>query len=108
MAGFNLDETSVVICFHAGFAEALVPYPRACIEEGDPVVAQDSPYVVEGCLLPPPPIANGPCIMGEWIVSDVRLFGEGIPLLGQFGEAVCEISGTGLLVPFANPLVEGE
>ena len=107
MPGFILDEESVVICFHAGFAEAMVPYPRAFVE-GAPSVCQESPYVVEGCLLPPPPIANGPCIVGEWLVGATRSFGECIPFLTQVGEAVCEISGTGLLVPFANPLVISE
>lgn len=102
MPGPTVDIESIVLCFHGGISEPIIPYPRALIE-GALIVCQDSPYTIEGCVFPPPPIANGPCIIGEWLTGAFRVFGEGIPVLTEIGEAVDEISGTGLLVPFANP-----
>lgn len=102
MPGLMLHLGAEVICFHGGQAEPIVPNPRVLLS-GLPAVNMDSPYVVAGCCLPPPPIADGPCVIGEWVTGTTRVFSEGLPFIVDLGEAVCELSGTGLL-PLASQI----
>ena len=90
MPGNLLHEGAVVTCFHGGMATPTVPNPRVLVS-GMPTVLQVAPWVVAGCALPPPPIANGPCVIGEWVTGTVRVTSSGVPLVLFPAEAVCEI-----------------
>ncbi len=107
MAGAILSEDSFVTCVHGGVAEPVVPDPMVLVG-GAPLIAQDSPYIVSGCCFPPPVLANGPCVCGEWVLGDVTVLAGGIPVLVQAGVAVCELTGTGLLPEVCDELIQTE
>ncbi|MHB8595728.1 MAG: hypothetical protein ACYDER_02830 [Ktedonobacteraceae bacterium] len=106
MPGFLLHEGAVVLCAHAGQAEPMIPSVRVQVS-GMPIVTQESPYTVAGCIFPPPPAANGPCITAEWVVAAVRVFSEGMPVLLSEGMAICAPTGTPLEVVFSQFRVQG-
>lgn len=97
MSSYALSFGSSVTCLHGGTASPTVVSTRIRID-GQPAVLQTAPYVIAGCALPPPPAANGPCAMAQWISGTLRVRGEGMPLLVQRSEAVCAPTGTGLRV----------
>ncbi len=107
MPGAILHLGAVVICDHGGEAEPLIPNPTVLVS-GMPIVQQESPYVIAGCLMPPPPFGDGPCVIGEWVLGSVTVLADGIPVLVQEGLAVCELSGTGLLPLVVQELVQAE
>jgi len=106
MPGFFLTVSSVVLCAHGGKAQPTAPNPRVKVM-GQPTVPQSTPWVVAGCPLPPPPAANGPCVMGHWIIGSIRVKSMGMPLLLQDSQAVCVPTGTPVTVVFTQPRVKG-
>ncbi|NJK52395.1 MAG: hypothetical protein HC936_05405, partial [Leptolyngbyaceae cyanobacterium SU_3_3] len=54
MPGFLLNVGSTVMCAHGGQAKPTMPVPRVRAM-GLPVTVQPPPYVIAGCLNPPPP-----------------------------------------------------
>lgn len=97
MPGFLVHVGATVLCSHAGQATPTVPNPRVTVN-GMPTVALSSPYVVAGCVLPPPPGANGPCVTAQFLVGTTRVLSNGQPLLVQSSQAICAPSGTPLLI----------
>ncbi len=97
MPGFLLHVGAQVLCSHAGQATASVPNPRVTVS-GQPTVLMSSPYVVAGCTLPPPTVANGPCVTAQWLSGTARVTSNGQPLLVQSSQAVCAPTGTPLMV----------
>jgi hypothetical protein len=97
MPGFLLSVLSQVQCLHAGQARPTIPNPRVLVS-GQPTVLMTSPYLVAGCTFPPPPIANGPCVTGQFIVGTVRVLSSGQPLLVQSSQAICAPTGTPLMI----------
>jgi hypothetical protein len=65
---------------------------------GQPTVLLTTPYVVAGCTFPPPPVANGPCVTGQWLVGTTRVTSLGQPLLVQSSQGICAPTGTPLLI----------
>jgi hypothetical protein len=95
MPGFMLHVGAQVICLHAGQAQPLMPCPRVMLS-GQPTVTIASPWVVAGCALPPPPVANGPCIIGTYFTAALRVTALGQPVLLFDSQAICTPSGTPL------------
>jgi hypothetical protein len=97
MPGFILHVGAIVMCAHGGQAQAMVPNPRVKVS-GQPTVLQPMPYVVAGCAFPPPPIANGPCVIANWVMGALRVKSNGMPLLLADSQAICVPTGTPLTI----------
>lgn len=97
MPGFLLHVGAQVLCSHAGQAQPMVPNPRVTVS-GQPTVAMTSPYVIAGCTLPPPIIANGPCVTAQFVTAATRVTSNGQPLLLLDSQAICAPTGTPLLI----------
>ncbi|MBO3457579.1 hypothetical protein G7B40_009175 [Aetokthonos hydrillicola Thurmond2011] len=97
MPGFLLNLSSMVICAHGGQAKPTVPNVRLRAM-GLPTATQPFPYVIAGCVNPPPPVNVGPCILGNWIVAAVRVKSMGMPVLLMDSQAICVPTGTPLTV----------
>ena len=97
MPGFLVHLGAQVLCSHAGQAQPTVVNPRVTVS-GQPTVTMPSPYVVAGCVLPPPPAANGPCVTGQWLSGTTRVTSNGQPLLVQSSQGICAPTGTPLLI----------
>jgi hypothetical protein len=96
MPGFLLHLGATVLCAHGGQAQPTVVNPRVLVM-GQPIVTIASPYVVAGCALPPPPAANGPCVMAQYVSSATRVLANGQPVLLLDSQAICTPTGTPLI-----------
>ena len=106
MPGFLLHVGATVQCAHGGMAQATVPNPRVKVMS-QPTVQQAAPWSVAGCAFPPPPVANGPCIVAQWVSGAVRVKSMGMPLLLQDSQAICTPTGTPLMVAVTQTRVKG-
>jgi uncharacterized Zn-binding protein involved in type VI secretion len=106
MAGFIMHQGATVLCLHAGQAQPVAVSPRVSVA-GQPVVTQPTLYTVAGCTLPPPPVANGPCVTAQWVTAATRVRVGGVPVLLQNSQAVCAPTGTGLNVVVTQVRVKG-
>jgi hypothetical protein len=97
MPGYLLHVGATVLCAHAGQATPTVPNPRVTVS-GQPTILLSTPYVIAGCAFPPPPVANGPCVTGQWLVGTTRVTSNGQPLLVQSSQGICAPTGTPLLI----------
>jgi len=97
MPGFLVHFGAQVLCSHGGQAMPTVPNPRVTVS-GQPTVLLTAPYVVAGCVLPPPPAANGPCVTAQFITGTVRVTSNGQPLLVISSQAICAPTGTPLII----------
>jgi hypothetical protein len=96
MPGPLLHLGATVLCLHSGQGTPLAPNPRVTLS-GQPVVTIESPYAIAGCLLPPPPAANGPCVTGQFVVAALRVMVEGTPTLLLDSQGICAPTGVPLL-----------
>ena len=48
--------------------------------------------------MPPPSVANGPCVTAQFVTSAVRVTSNGQPLLLLDSQAICTPTGTPLLI----------
>jgi hypothetical protein len=96
MPGFLVQVGAQVLCSHAGQAQPSVPNPSVTVT-GQPTVLLSSPYLVAGCTFPPPPIANGPCVTGQWLSGATRVTSNGQPLVINAGSSICAPTGTPLI-----------
>jgi hypothetical protein len=106
MPGFLVHVNAQVKCSHLGLAQPMAPVPRVLVM-GQPVVTRACPYAVAGCILPPPPAANGPCVSGQWLTSATRVFANGVPVILQDSQSICAPSGTPLLILLTQTRVLG-
>jgi len=106
MPGFLLHVGATVLCSHGGQAQPTVPNPRVTVM-GQPTVTMTAPYVIAGCTLPPPTVANGPCVTAQWITSALRISSNGQPLLLLDSQAICAPTGTPLIVAMTQTRVTG-
>jgi hypothetical protein len=97
MPGFLVHVGATVMCSHGGQAQPTVPNPRVTVM-GQPTVTIAAPYAVVGCTLPPPIVANGPCVTGMWTAGSVRVTSNGQPLVILSSVGICAPSGTPLLI----------
>ena len=94
------------MCSHAGQAQPTMPNPRVMVS-GQPIVTLASPYVVEGCALPPPPTATGPCVTAQFVTAATRILSNGQPVLLMDSQSVCAPTGTPLLIVMTQTRVTG-
>lgn len=106
MPGFLLHQGAVVLCAHGGQAQPTTPNPRVLVS-GQPTVAMVAPWAVAGCALPPPPAANGPCLLAQFVTASLRVTSLGQPLLLMDSQAICAPTGTPLLAVSAQTRVTG-
>ena len=106
MPGFLLHVGATVLCAHGGQAQPTVPNLRVRVG-GQQIVTQSAPYTVAGCVLPTPPIANGPCVTAQWVVAATRVLVGGVPAVLLDSQALCTPTGTPLLPVVAQMRVIG-
>lgn len=106
MPGPLLHVGATVLCAHAGQAQPTMPNPRVLVS-GQPTVMMTSPYVIAGCVMPPPIAGNGPCVTAQWVSGATRLFSNGVPLLLMDSQAICVPTGTPLLPAVVQLRVTG-
>jgi len=106
MPGFLLHVGAQVLCSHGGQAQPTVPVPRVTVS-GQPVTAMGGPYVVAGCALPPPPVANGPCLTAQFITSATRVLVNSLPVLLLDSQSLCTPTGTPLMIVQTQTRVTG-
>lgn len=107
MPGYLLDEGAVVMCMHAGEAKPTVTNLKVKAG-GQAIVTQSSVYTISGCALPPPIVANGPCLTAQWVSAASKVKAGGEPVLLQDSSAVCVPTGTGLNVVVTQMKVKGK
>jgi hypothetical protein len=103
MPGFLLNMGAQIMCAHGGQAKLTAPNPRVKLM-GQPVPMSSAPLAVVGCALPPPPVANGPCVTGQWMppTLTIRVKSMGQPLVVQSSQAICAPTGTSVVIAFAG------
>src|SRR5580700_7375269 len=89
---------ATVMCSHGGQAVPTVPSARVMVS-GMPIATIAAPYMVAGCAFVPP-VGNGPCVTGQWVMGAVQVLSEGQPVVIMTGIAICAPTGTPL-VPVA-------
>ncbi len=107
MPGYILHVGAVVMCSHGGMAQPTVPNPRVKVM-GQPTVLQPMPYLIAGCTVPPPPVANGPCVTANWIMGALRVKSNGMPLLLADSQAICTPTGTPLTIAMTQVRAKAE
>ncbi len=95
MSAFMLHENAIVLCLHAGQAKPIMTDQRVKVS-GQKIVTQPYPYMISGCVLPPPPTGNGPCVSAQWTSTAMRVKASGLPVLFKDSQALCAPTGTGL------------
>jgi hypothetical protein len=101
MPGFLLHQGATILCSHGGQAQPTMPNPRVTVT-AMPTVFLSTPYVIAGCALPPPIVANGPCVTAQYTTGTVRVTSMGQPLLVFSSTAICVPTGTPLLPPVST------
>jgi hypothetical protein len=107
MPGHVLHLGAVVLCAHGGIAEFLVPDARVRVS-GQPVVTQPEPSTITGCTLPPPPVANGPCVGAGWVSGATRVRSSGRPLVLSDSQAICAPTGATVSVETVQSRVSAQ
>ena len=106
MPGPLLHVGATVKCAHQGEAMPTLPSQNVFVS-GQPIVTQSAPYTVAGCILPPPPTANGPCVTAQFSVGATRVMSNGQPVLLMDSLAICQPTGTPLAIVTAQERVIG-
>jgi hypothetical protein len=97
MPGYILDQSSTIMCYHGGQAQATAPNPRVKVG-GSAVVVQTAPHTVSGCPFVTPGGTPQPCVTAQWTTAAIRVKAGGMPVLLQDSQAVCVPNGTGVNV----------
>jgi len=97
MPGYIVDQSSSIMCMHAGQAQATAPNPRVKVG-GQAVVVQSAPHSIVGCAFVTPGGTPQPCLTAQWTVAAVRVKAGGMPVLIQSSQAVCAPNGTGVSI----------
>ncbi len=95
MPGPMLHLGAQLLCAHGGQAMPVAPAPRVTLG-GQPAVTIASAWTVAGCTLPPPPVANGPCVTATFVTAATRVTSQGQPVLLFDSRSVCAPTGTPL------------
>lgn len=106
MPGFLLHVGATIQCAHGGMVQATIPNPRVRVM-GQPSVTLAGPFAVSGCTFPPPPAANGPCVIASFFMGAIRVKSMGQPVLLQDSQAVCAPTGTPVTVAQVQTRVKG-
>ena len=104
MPGYLVHLGATVTCMHSGMAQPIAVNPRVKVS-GQPIVTQTSSYVIAGCSLIP---SGGPfCANAQWVSAAARVKSNGVPVLLQDSQAVCQTTGTGVLIQTTQIRVKG-
>jgi hypothetical protein len=105
MPGFLLTMSAAVMCAHGAKASFLMPNPRVKVA-GSLIPLSAPPVMISGCPFPPPPVANGPCVIANWIppTHTVRVKSMGMPLICQTSQAIAVPTGTPITIAFAGQI----
>jgi len=95
MAGFLLHAGSILRCAHGGKATPVAPNPRVTVS-GQPIVSQNSDFVIAGCALAKTGLAAGRCVTARFVTAASRVRASGVPVLLDTSQAICLPSGTPL------------
>src|ERR1700682_2916752 len=95
MPGFLLHVGSILHCAHAGEATPATPNSRVTVS-GQPIVSQDSIFVIADCTLAEPNPGNGRCMTARFVTAASRVKASGFPVLLHTSQAVCSPTGTPL------------
>lgn len=106
MPGFLLHQSATVTCSHAGQATPAATIPNVKVSK-QPITVQPIPWLVAGCALPPPPVANGPCVTATFLTAALQVTSYGLPVLLFDSQSICAPSGTPLLITATQILVKG-
>lgn len=92
-----------MLCAHGGTVSFAAPNPRVQIM-GVPVPMSAPPVLIAGCSFPPPPVANGPCVVANWIppTHTLRVKSMGMGLVCQTSMAMAVPTGTPISIAFAG------
>jgi hypothetical protein len=107
MPGFLLHVGALVQCAHQGPAMPILRNPRVKVM-GQNIVTQSCLYSVSGCTLQPPPIANGPCVVAQWLTAAIRVKANGLPVLLADSQSLCTPTGTPLKIGTTQMRVKGQ
>jgi hypothetical protein len=103
MPGPILHMGAVVLCAHGGMAVPTVPSPTVLVS-GMPIATIAAPYQIAGCAFVPP-IGNGPCVSGMWVMGSVFVTSNGQPVAILSGVSICVPTGTPMLPVSAQTFV---
>lgn len=104
MPGYFVHAGAIVTCLHSGAAQPIAVNPRVKVS-GQPIVTQTSAYAIAGCSLIS---SGGPfCATAQWIRAAARVKSDGIPVVLQDSQALCQTTGTGMLVQMTQLRVKG-
>lgn len=95
MPGPILQSGAQVLCAHGGQATPTTPSPRVSLG-GQPAVTMASSWTIAGCTLPPPPVANGPCVTAQFVAASTRVTAGGQPVVLLNSQSICAPTGTPL------------
>lgn len=95
MPGPILHMGAVVTCAHGGMAVPMAQIPNVTVS-GFPIVTVGTPWQVAGCAFVPP-VGNGPCVTGVFVVGSMCVTSNGMP--------VAIMSGVSMCVPTATPMI---
>jgi hypothetical protein len=97
MAGFLLHAGSILRCSHSGEATPVTPNPRVTVS-GQPILSQNSDFVIAGCGLAKAGAPAGRCVTARFVTAASRVRASGVPVLLDTSQAVCMPTGTPLHV----------
>jgi hypothetical protein len=97
MAGWLLTQSATTLCAHSGQAQPGSINARVKAS-GAATVTLDSAYSIASCTLPPPPLANGPCVSAQFSNGATRVKSGGRALLLHDSQATCVPTGTSLVI----------
>lgn len=106
MPGFLLHQGATVLCAHGGQAQPTAPNPRVTVAS-QPIVTLPTVYTIAGCVLPPPPNGNGPCVTAQFLMGATRVMAGGQPVLLQDSQSICTPTGTPLSIVMTQFRVKG-
>jgi hypothetical protein len=106
MPGYLLHLNAGVTCSHAGQAKPTVTIPKVLVM-GQAIATNAAPWAIAGCTLPPPIVANGPCVAAKFVTASLRVKSFGVPVLLQDSQAICAPTGTPLLITVTQTRVFG-
>lgn len=106
MPGFLLSVDAIVNCLHLGVATPMTVLPSVLLT-GAPAIGVLSPWGIVGCTLPPPTVANGPCVTAMFSNPAMCVTSFGVPLLLNDSQAICAPSGTPLIISETQLQVAG-
>ncbi|MEX0348084.1 MAG: hypothetical protein AB3N15_01580 [Paracoccaceae bacterium] len=105
MSGPILHLGATVTCSHGGQALPVAPSARVLVN-GQPSVAQTSPWTVAGCAFVPIG-GNGPCVSANYVVGATRVLIDGAPAVLMSSTSICAPTGTPLIPVQAQTRVIG-